>query len=102
MKKLVLVAFMVFLLIANSFAIQNARLMRMPDINDDLVVFVYAGDLWRVSAGGGDAIRLTSHEGLEIFPKISPDKKWVAFSGEYSGSRQIYIMPVNGGIPRQL
>ena len=93
---------MILLVATNSFAIQNARLMRMPDINDDLVVFVYAGDLWRVSAGGGDAVRLTSHEGLEIFPKISPDKKWVAFSGEYSGSRQIYIMPVNGGIPRQL
>ncbi|MFH1977445.1 MAG: hypothetical protein ABIJ52_18140, partial [Pseudomonadota bacterium] len=92
MKKLFPIALLILLVATNSFAIQNARLMRMPDINDDLVVFVYAGDLWRVSAGGGDAVRLTSHEGLEIFPKISPDKKWVAFSGEYSGSRQIYIM----------
>ena len=76
--------------------------MRMPDINDDLVAFVYAGDIWRVSAQGGDAVRLTSHKGLEIFPKISPDKKWIAFSGEYSGSRQIFVMPANGGIPKQL
>jgi tricorn protease len=76
--------------------------MRMPDINEELVVFVYAGDIWRVSADGGYAVRLTSHEGMEIFPKISPDKKWIAFSGEYSGSRQIYIMPIQGGTPQQL
>jgi tricorn protease len=73
------------------FGIQDARLLRTPDINGDLVVFVYAGDIWSVSANGGAARRLTSHEGLEIFPKISPDGKWIAFSAEYSGSRQIYL-----------
>jgi tricorn protease len=84
------------------FGIQDARLLRTPDINGDLVVFVYAGDIWSVSANGGAARRLTSHEGLEIFPKISPDGKWIAFSAEYSGSRQIYVMPSEGGTPRQL
>ncbi|MBN1222155.1 MAG: PD40 domain-containing protein [Candidatus Aminicenantes bacterium] len=74
----------------------------MPDINGDLIVFVYAGDIWSVPSVGGNARRLTSHLGLEIFPKISPDGRWIAFSGEYSGSRQIYVMPASGGTPRQL
>ena len=80
----------------------EARLMRFPDINKNLIAFVYAGDIWSVDATGGEARRLTSHPGMELFPKISPDGKWIAFSGEYSGSRQIFVMPSNGGTPRQL
>jgi len=83
-------------------ALEDARLLRFPDIRNDLVTFVYAGDIWTVSAQGGEARRITSHEGLELFPKISPDGKWIAFSGEYSGSRQVFVVPAEGGTPRQL
>lgn len=83
-------------------AMDDARLLRFPDINKNLIAFVYAGDIWTVPAGGGEAKRLTSHEGLELFPKISPDGKWIAFSAEYSGSRQIWVMPSEGGSARQL
>ena len=81
---------------------EDVRLLRFPDINDGMIAFVYAGDIWTVDADGGDARRLTSHEGLELFPKISPDGKWIAFSGQYSGSRQVFVMPAEGGTPRQL
>jgi tricorn protease len=84
------------------WAASDARLLRFPNINGDLVAFVYAGDIWSVPAAGGDARRLTSHAGLELFPKISPDGRWIAFSGEYSGSRQVYVIPARGGVPRQL
>ncbi len=80
----------------------EARLLRYPTIHEDFVVFVYGGDLWRVPVEGGRAFRLTSHEGTELTPKISPDGEWVAFSGEYSGSRQVYVMPSDGGTPKQL
>lgn len=80
----------------------EARLLRFPDINKNLIAFVYAGDIWTVDANGGEAKRLTSHPGMELFPKISPDGKWIAFSGEYSGSRQIFVIPSQGGEPRQL
>jgi tricorn protease len=83
-------------------AAEEGRLLRFPDINGDLVVFVYAGDIWSVPAAGGEARRLTSDIGLELFPKISPDGKWIAFSAEYSGTRQVYVMPSTGGVPRQL
>ncbi|MHC1778349.1 MAG: PDZ domain-containing protein [Lentimicrobium sp.] len=87
---------------AGVYAIDDARLLRFPDINKNLVAFAYAGDIWTVDATGGNARRLTSHEGIELFPKISPDGKWIAFSAEYSGSRQVYVMPSEGGSPKQL
>lgn len=90
------------LILFSASAMDNARMLRYPDINRNLVVFVYAGDIWSVSANGGTANRLTSHAGLELFPKISPDGRWIAFSAEYSGSRQIWVMPAEGGTARQL
>ncbi|MCP4148157.1 MAG: acetyl-CoA synthetase, partial [bacterium] len=101
MKKIIFLI-LLFSLIAIGAASDEARLLRYPDINGDLVAFVYAGDIWTVPAKGGEAKRLTSHKGLELFPKISPDKKWIAFSAEYSGSRQVYIIPTTGGNPKQL
>lgn len=93
-----------FILINNSYPQKEdeSRLLRFPDISKDKIAFVYAGDIWIVDANGGTARQLTSHEGIELFPKFSPDGKWIAFSGEYSGNRQIYIIPVEGGTPTQL
>jgi len=105
MKKIELSLLILTFLAVSTFrlsAIEDARLLRFPDINNNLIAFVYAGDIWTVDAKGGEAKRLTSHEGLELFPKISPDGQWIAFSGEYSGSRQVFVMPSRGGTPRQL
>ena len=78
------------------------RLLRQPDIAGDKIAFVYGGDIWVVPASGGDARRLTSDDGLELFPKFSPDGKWIAYCGEYGGNRQIYVISADGGQPRQL
>lgn len=101
MKRNILVLLFITL-VTFAFAGKEARLMRFPDINGDMVAFVYAGDIWTVSANGGEARHLTSHNGMELFPKISPDGKWIAFSAEYSGSRQVYAIPAQGGQPKQL
>ena len=53
-----------------SGAADDYRLMRFPDINNNLIAFVYAGDIWTVNSSGGDAKHLTSHDGMELFPKI--------------------------------
>ncbi|MGK2858964.1 MAG: S41 family peptidase [Thermoanaerobaculia bacterium] len=79
-----------------------ARLLRQPDIGGTRIAFVYAGDIWVVDATGGVARRLTSHEGMELFPKFSPDGRWIAFSGEYGGTRQVHVISADGGEPRQL
>jgi tricorn protease len=80
----------------------DSRLLRYPDICGDAVVFVSGGDLWRTGADGGVARRLTSGEGEELAPKFSPDCKSIAFTGQYSGTRQVYVIGADGGIPRQL
>ena len=80
----------------------EGRLMRFPDIYKDQIVFSYGGDLWLTTATGGVARRITSHPGLELFPKFSPDGKWIAFTGQYDGNFNVYVMPAAGGEPRQL
>jgi tricorn protease len=78
------------------------RLLRYPDIRGDQVVFVYAGDLWTAAAKGGPARRLTAHPGDELYPKLSPDGKWIAFTGQYDGNNDVFVIPAGGGEPRRL
>ena len=81
---------------------QEGRLMRFPDIHGDKIAFVYGGDLWLASSSGGAASRITAHPGRELFPKFSPDGKWIAFTGQFDGNLNVYVMPAEGGQPRQL
>src|SRR3989475_157578 len=95
-----IVAFAV-LLFAFATAAQT-KLLRFPDIHGDRVAFTYGGDIWTSPAEGGSAIRLTAHPGVEVFAKFSPDGKWIAFTGQYDGDEQVYVIPSTGGVPRQL
>jgi tricorn protease len=81
---------------------QEGRLLLFPDIHKDKVAFVYGGDIWLASTSGGIARRITEHQGRELFPKFSPDGKWIAFTGQYDGNFNVYVMPSEGGQPRQL
>ena len=83
-------------------AADEARLLRFPAIHGDNVVFTYAGNLYTVSAKGGIARRLTSHDGFEMFARFSPDGKWLAFTGQYDGNTEVYLMPAQGGTPKRL
>jgi tricorn protease len=96
------VAIAVALVVAPASAGAQTKLLRFPDIAGDRVAFCYAGDLWTASANGGTATRLTAHPGLEVFPKFSPDGKWIAFTGQYDGDEQVYVIPAQGGEPKQL
>ena len=77
----------------------EARLLRFPATNGKEIVFSYAGDLYKVPAAGGEAQRLTSHVGYEMFPRFSPDGKTIAFTGQYDGNTEEYTMPATGGEP---
>jgi len=81
---------------------QEGRLMRFPDIHGNKIAFVYGGDLWLASSTGSAAHRITAHPGRELFPKFSPDGKWIAFTGQFDGNFNVYVMPAEGGQPRQL
>src|SRR6185312_13232068 len=88
--------------LASGVASAQTRLLRFPDIYKDKVVFTYAGDLWAAPSAGGPARRLTAHPGLEMVAKFSQDGKWIAFTGQYDGDEQVYVIPAAGGVPKQL
>lgn len=92
---------LLFVLLVLNLSAQT-KLLRFPDVGGDRVVFSYASDLWTVSTGGGTAVRLTSHPGMEVFGKFSPDGKYIAFTGQYDGDEQVYVIPSGGGEPKQL
>ena len=85
-----------------STAIAETRLLRFPDLHEDTVVFTYAGDLWLANTNGTNVRRLTSHPGQELFARFSPDGQQIAFTGQYDGDEQVYVMPTGGGEPKQL
>jgi tricorn protease len=97
-----LLCFAAFAGYAAGEASAQTKLLRFPDIHGDKVVFTYAGDLWSAPSTGGTATRLTAHPGLEMFAKFSPDGKWLAFTGQYDGDEQVYVIPATGGVPKQL
>src|SRR5215472_7834909 len=94
-----------FILLLASTALAQANkplLMRDPTLTKTQIVFSYAGDLWVASREGGEATRLTNGVGNEYAPSFSPDGRWIAFTGEYDGNTDVYIIPATGGVPRRL
>jgi tricorn protease len=90
-------------LCASSVAAQTPPVLaQQPALSATHVVFVFAGDLWSVPRAGGDASRLTSSPGVESNPHFSPDGRWIAFTGQYDGNTDVFVMPAEGGVPRRL
>ena len=83
-------------------AVGQTRLLRFPDVCGDRIVFTYGGDLWAVGTQGGTAIRLTAGPGLEMAARFSPDCREIAFTGQYGGDSQVYVVSAGGGVPTQL
>ena len=80
----------------------TTRLLRFPTTNGDQIVFCYAGELYTVGKDGGTARRLTSGPGYTSFPHFSPDGKQLAFTSQYDGNTEVYVMPAEGGEPKRL
>src|SRR4051794_17657634 len=74
-------------------------LMQKPTVSKTHIVFGYADDLWIVARSGGEARRLTAGPGVETDPFFSPDGRWVAFTGEYDGNQDVFVVPASGGVP---
>ena len=80
----------------------QTRMLRSPSVSADHIAFAYAQNIWTVPRAGGLARRLTSFQGTTENPKLSPDGKWVAFSGSYNGNTDVYVVAVDGGTPKRL
>jgi tricorn protease len=76
--------------------------MRYPTLSGNTVVFVAHDNLWSVPRTGGTASRITADEGRDVMPRFSPDGRWIAFTGEYQGNRDVYVIPASGGEARRL
>jgi tricorn protease len=81
---------------------QGTQLLRQPTLSKTDVVFVYANDLWKAPLSGGDAVRLTSDDGYESSPHFSKDGKMIAFTAQYDGNVDVYVIPADGGEPKRL
>ena len=88
---------------AVSAAQDNSHLLlQKPALGRTQIVFVYSDDLWSVPRDGGDATRLTVGAGVETNPSFSPDSLQIAFTGEYDGNIDVFVIPATGGIPKRL
>ncbi len=83
-------------------AAEPPLLLQQPTLSQTQVVFAFAGDLWTVSRKGGEARQLTAGMGTERDPSFSPDGTMIAFTGEYDGNTDVFIVPAVGGVPRRL
>src|SRR4051794_7573410 len=95
----------VLLLLAPAALLLNGaqtRMLRTPTVSAKQVAFAYANNIWTVERAGGSAHRLTSFQGQTSNPHFSPDGKWIAFSAEYAGNIDVYVVPAEGGEPKRL
>lgn len=102
MKRILSIVLLAVAASATMSAAEEARLLRFPSTNGEEVVFTYAGDLYKAPLQGGAAQRLTSHIGYEMFAKYSPDGRSIAFTGQYDGNTEVYLIPAEGGEPVRL
>src|SRR3954464_7956304 len=80
----------------------TTRLLRFPTTNGEQIVFCYAGELYSVGKAGGVARRLTFGPGYSSFPRFSADGRQLAFTSQYDGNTEVYVMPAEGGVPKRL
>src|SRR5271155_1967745 len=105
MKKLIAVLSLLFVLCGATFAQSNGaqtKLLRHPSYHDGKVAFSYLGDIWVVNEDGSNLQRMTVHKAREVYPRFSPDGKWIAFSSNRAGNYDVFVIPATGGQARQL
>ncbi len=109
MKKYLFYSIFVFVLIialpaivVGKVNINDTKLLMDPAISETHIAFVYANDLWIANIDGTEVRRLTSDDGVELNPVFSPDGKFIAFSAQYDGNTDVYVISVEGGVPKRL
>jgi tricorn protease len=102
MKKLYALATLLLLCVPLAALSREAKLVRYPHYHQGRVVFTYLGDIWAADESGQNLRRLTAHKANDIYPRFSPDGKWIAFSSDRQGNLDVFIMPAEGGTAKQL
>lgn len=103
MKNFFISCFVVSILLITQINAQvSAKMFQYPDVSKSQIVFTYSDDIWIVSKAGGTAHKLTSAKGIEAFARFSPDGSQIAFTGNYDGNPDVYVMPSMGGLPKRI
>src|SRR5882724_1809579 len=98
MKKIVL-SLLMFLA---TWCAAEVKLLRHPSYHNGKVTFSYLGDIWVANEDGSNAQRLTVHRARDIYPRFSPDGKWIVFSSNRYGNYDVFVIPAEGGAAKQL
>ena len=91
-----------FALLIPALMFGQARLLRHPSYSNGKVAFSYLGDIWTAKEDGTGLVRVTDHKAREVFPRFSPDGKWIAFSSNREGNYDVYVIAAAGGKAQQL
>src|SRR5450755_5050449 len=102
MRRIALVLLLVLTSPLLAVSITDTRLLTDPAISPNEIAFAYANDLWVANPDGSNVRRLTSHPGVESGPRFSPDGSMIAFTGQYEGNTDVYVVPATGGVPKRL
>lgn len=100
-KSLLLAAILPFVLTGRSFAAE-AKLVRYPSYHQGKIAFTYLGDIWTADENGQNVRRITVNKARDVYPRFSPDGRWIAFSSDRAGNLDVYVVPIEGSNPRQL
>src|SRR5206468_2129761 len=95
-------ALIVVVLAAAAASAATIKLARYPDYHAGKITFSYLGDIWIANEDGSNVQRLTDNLAREIYPRFSPDGKWIAFSSNRYGNNDVFIIPATGGTPKRL
>src|SRR5436190_19338505 len=96
-RSLVVPVLALLLVLAGVAAAAPIKLARHPDYHAGKIVFSYLGDLWVANEDGTSARRLSDHTARDIYPRFSPDGKWIAFSSNRYGNNDVFVVPAEGG-----
>ena len=94
--------FLAIALLLPALSPAQVKLLRHPTYSKGKVAFSYLGDIWIANENGSDVQRLTDNKARDVYPRFSPDGKWIAFSSNREGNYDVYVVPATGGKPRQL
>ncbi|HLR06210.1 MAG TPA: hypothetical protein VK117_10380, partial [Pyrinomonadaceae bacterium] len=80
---------------------REAKLVRYPSYSNGRIAFTYLGDIWTADENGQNVQRLTVNKARDVYPRFSPDGKWIAFSSDRNGNLDVFIIPASGGTAKQ-
>ena len=94
--------FFIFLLFFVQQTFASPGYYRYPALHKNTLIFTAEGDLWKIELGEKYAQRLTTHPAEEKESSISPDGNWVAYVANYSGTPEVYVIPIQGGLAKRI